>query len=213
MDQVAVDEGGRRAFGIAKDPAIAGELRLPKDPRGLVVLADLPASGGRQGLLADALYDSRIATISLRPDADESESARPIRSRVMSMADRMVAAADWVATQPELAGLSLGLFGAEAAGGAALAAAARRPGTFRAVVSRGGRPDLVAGLSDLHTATLFIVAGHDDPSITINQEAMTRVRGIAELELLPGTAATLAEPGAMRHVAHLARRWFARFLA
>lgn len=190
----------------------AGALHLPADAHGVVLLAGLDAKLERSQMVAEMLHDAGIGTLDLAL-ALPHQDVTPSHAALLSMAQRVVDAGDWVASRPEAAGLPLGVFGSDVAGGAALAAAALRPHMFRAVVSRAGRPELAGSTLDaVRAATLLIVAGHDDPSIVHHQEAMARVRGIAELEIIPGASDTLDEPDTTAHVARLARRWFARFL-
>jgi hypothetical protein len=187
-------------------------FHVPVEVQGVVLIAGLDAKLERSRVVAEMLHQARIGTLDLALALPRQE-ATPSHAALLSMAQRVVAAADWVASRPEAAGLPLGVFGSDVAGGAALAAAAIRPHMFRAVVSRAGRPELAGStLDEVRAATLLIVAGHDDPSIASHQEAMARVRGIAELEIIPGTSDSLDEPDATAQVARLTRRWFTRFL-
>lgn len=208
---IGTELSGQEAIAGITD-AEAGELHVPADAQGIVLLAGVDARLERSRLVAETLHDAGIGTLILA-FATTQAAGLPSHAALLSMAQRVVAAGDWVASRPEAAGLPLGLFGSDVAGGAVLAAAALRPHMFRAVVSRAGRPELAGStLDEVRAATLLIVAGHDDPSIQNHQEAMARVRGIAELEIIPGASDTLDEPGATAHVARLTRRWFARFL-
>jgi dienelactone hydrolase len=65
-----------------------------------------------------------------------------LRFDIAMLVSRLVAASDWLASEPATAALALGYFGASTGAGAALVAAAERPDAVRAIVSRGGRPDL-----------------------------------------------------------------------
>jgi putative phosphoribosyl transferase len=214
MKQAAASEARRRTVDIqAGGRPIAAELHVPRGPRALVVLAGRRQEPAGPDPVAESLHDASIATLELGLNDQPGGPHRASRALVISQAEQVLAAADWVSAQPELAQLPLGVFGARTAGGVALAAAAKRPGVFRAVVSTAGRPDLAPGLDDMHAATLFIVADDDEPSITINQEAMARVRGIAELEVLAGTPDSLTEGASLAYIAQITRRWFARFLS
>lgn len=214
MEDVAGSEARRRAVDIAAGGrSLAARLHVPRRAQGLVLVADGRGDSEVPDLVAAALHAAQIATLELDLGEQVGNFGPASGTVVTSLADQVLAAADWVSAQPELSALPLGIFGSEAAGGIALAAAARRPGMFRAVVTKAGRPDLALGPSDIHSATLLLVAGHDDPALLVNQEAMARVRGIAELEILPGPADSLEEGPALAHVARITRRWFARFLS
>jgi pimeloyl-ACP methyl ester carboxylesterase len=101
------------------------------------------------------------------------------------------------------------LFGASTGAAAALAAAAERPDAVKAVVSRGGRPDLAGDdLPSVRQPTLLIVGGRDTVVLRLNQEAMARLAGETRLEIVPGASHLFPEPGALEHVARLATDWF-----
>jgi hypothetical protein len=213
MDRATTPDSASSPAVSLRRAEVAGVFHVPADAQGVVVVAGLDTKLERTRVLTEVLHDARIGTLDVSLAIPDSSDA-PSHAVLISMAERVVAAADWVASQPEAAGLPLGVFGSDVAGGAALAAAALRPHLFRAVVSRAGRPELAGStLDDVRAATLLIVAGHDDPSIASHQEAMARVRGIAELEIIQGSSDTLDEPNATAHVARLSKRWFARFLS
>lgn len=186
-----------------------GELRIPSEPHGVVMIAgDDEASRVVQGIL----HDAHFATLQL--SSGEAEADAPSALQVRRRTQRLLDAVDLVAGHPELAGLATGIFAAAASGGAALAAAAERPGAFRALVLRDGHPRVTGRILDaVRAATLLIVDGQDDRSIALNQEMMTRVNGIAELEILPNAPGMHEDPMTLAHVAQLARRWFDRFLS
>jgi dienelactone hydrolase len=123
------------------------------------------------------------------------------------------AAADWARSRDDLRTLPIGCFGASTGAAAALIAAAERPATIAAVVSRGGRPDLAGeALARVEAPTLLIVGGHDEPVIEMNRDAMRQMHAHVELEIVPGATHLFEEPGALEEVASLAVRWFARYL-
>jgi putative phosphoribosyl transferase len=129
------------------------------------------------------------------------------------LADRLLAATEWLQQQPETRMLRIGYFGASTGAGAALQAAARAPEAVGAIVSRGGRPDLAgAYLSRVRTPTLLIVGGWDAPVIGMNEAALAQLRCLKELVIVPGATHLFEEPGTLEEVAHLARQWFQRHL-
>jgi dienelactone hydrolase len=185
-----------------------GELHVPDLPQGLVVVANDGEASCE--IMAEALHEAHFATLQLATGAAGDDSGS--HASVKALRDQLLAATDWIGACPELAGLPIGLFGTDAGGTAALAAATERPTVFRAVVSRDGRPVLAgSALQELRAATLLIVGDQDDASVAFSQDAMARVQGIAEIEILAATDA-LDEAGTSAHVARLARRWFERFL-
>ncbi len=202
----------------------AGEVRLPgdltvvPDALGIVVFAHGSGSSRfspRNRFVAEVLQDAAIATLLMDlltadEEAVDSRTAR-LRFDIPLLADRVVTASDWVKAAPDLHGLPLGLFGASTGAAAALVAAAQRPETICAVVSRGGRPDLAGdALKRVCAPTLMIVGGDDTPVIEMNQSAMDRMQADTRLDIIPGATHLFSEPGALERVAHLAAEWFDR---
>jgi putative phosphoribosyl transferase len=211
--------------GLVRVPAagamLEGNLAIPPNTSGVVLFAHGSGSSRhspRNRAVARALNEGGLATllVDLLTPAEESvdEQTGQLRFDIGLLADRLVDAADWLTANEETGSLPIGLFGASTGGGAALVAAAQRPNTVRAVVSRGGRPDLAgAALSRVRAPTLLIVGGRDHAVIELNREAFERLRCEKKLEIVPGATHLFEEPGALEEVARLARDWFRRFLA
>jgi len=161
---------------------------------------------GRLGtLLLDLLTEHED-----RADATTAE----FRFDIPLLTDRLVASIDWAQAHPQTSSLPVGLFGASTGAAAALIAAARRSAKIRAVVSRGGRPDLAEDSLDEVTApTLLIVGGRDDVVIELNKQAFARLKGPKELQIVAGATHLFEEPGALKTVSRLAREWFTGHLA
>src|SRR5204863_5108854 len=129
------------------------------------------------------------------------------------LAERTTGVIDWLTESARTASLPLGLFGASTGAGAALIAAAQRPQPIRAVVSRGGRPDLAeAALERVTAPILLIVGGRDEPVIELNRRALDRLSGPRALQIVPGATHLFEEPGALQEVARLATNWFVDYL-
>jgi pimeloyl-ACP methyl ester carboxylesterase len=140
--------------------------------------------------------------------------SRRYRFDIELLADRLAGAIDWLAGQPTTRGLPIGLFGASTGAAAALRAAAARPELVKAVVSRGGRPDLAGdALAIVRAPTLLIVGADDTPVIPLNEAARQRLRAPAEIVLVPGASHLFEEPGTLAEASALARDWFLRHLA
>ena len=197
-----------------------GDLSLPGDTRGLVVFAHGSGSSRhsrRNRAVAEVLQHGRLGTLLLDLLTDREElvdaTTAEFRFDIPLLADRLVAAIDWAQAHPETASLAIGVFGASTGAAAALIAAARRPAAVRAVVSRGGRPDLAEdSLEQVAAPTLLIVGGRDDVVIELNKEAFARLREPKELRIVPGATHLFEEPGALDQVSRLAREWFERYL-
>ncbi len=125
---------------------------------------------------------------------------------------RLGAATRWAGSQAEARALRLGYFGASTGAAAALWAAAGNP-SVRAIVSRGGRPDLAGTrIPEVRAPTLLIVGGDDDVVLRLNREAATAMQCPWELVVIPGATHLFEEPGAMDRVADHAAAWFERHL-
>jgi len=192
------------------------DLRMPEHPFALVIFAHGSGSSrlsARNRQVAEALDDAGLATLLLDLLTREEESVdqftREFRFDIARLGRRMIAAADWAVEQPDLRSLPLGYFGASTGAAAALIAAAERPGRSRAVVSRGGRPDLAgAALPLVQAPTLLIVGGNDEPVIELNDEARRQMQAQTVLEIVPGATHLFEEPGTLAQVSRLAIDWF-----
>ncbi|HKG17191.1 MAG TPA: dienelactone hydrolase family protein [Solirubrobacteraceae bacterium] len=213
--------GDARAVSIpVGSAALEGDLMLPAGARGAVAFAHGSGSGRhspRNRLVADELSNAGFATVllDLLTVEEEREDLRTARLRfdIGLLAERVVHAVDWLARAAATAHLPVGLFGASTGAAAALVAAAARPRSVRAVVSRGGRPDLAgAALPDVAAPTLLIVGGADTPVIEMNRDAMRAMSCERGLEIVPGATHLFEEPGTLESVARLAGDWFARHL-
>ena len=200
---------------------LEGTLGLPPDPLGIVLFAHGSGSSrhsSRNRHVAQVLRNAGIATLLFDLLTREEEEAERytahLRFDIRLLADRLVAAADWVGQQPETHALPIGYFGASTGGGAALVAAAEQPRVVRAVVSRGGRPDLAGdALPRVQAPTLLIVGGDDAPVIAMNEEARRRMTAPVELVIVPGATHLFEEPGTLEEVARHASAWFHRHLS
>jgi dienelactone hydrolase len=146
---------------------------------------------------------------------EEMADARTGRLRfdIPFLSARLVEATRWVMDQADVRGLGLGCFGASTGAAAALVAAANLKGVFRAVVSRGGRPDLAGdSLEHVPSPTLLIVGGDDHPVLELNQEAYRRLRCEKSLRVIPKASHLFEEPGTLETAAKLASEWFAQHL-
>jgi pimeloyl-ACP methyl ester carboxylesterase len=171
----------------------------------------------RNRYVAQALNEGGLGTllIDLLTAAEEREDARTGRLRfdIALLAARVVGASDWLARNTATAHLPIGYFGASTGAAAALVAAAERPDDVRAVVSRGGRPELaIPALNRVQAPTLLIVGGEDVPVIEMNREALKHLEVEKRLEIIPGATHLFEEPGTLEEVARLAREWFQEHL-
>jgi putative phosphoribosyl transferase len=211
-----------RAITIPAEGAqLAGDLTLPDAAVGLVVFAHGSGSGRhspRNRQVAAGLAEAGMATLlmDLLTEAEEDVDlrTRELRFDIPLLADRMVSAIDRLQHDPSTGRLPVGCFGASTGAAAAVIAAARRPGRVRAVVSRGGRPDLAGEeLASVGAPTLLIVGGADPVVIDLNREAQEQLRCETRLEIVEGASHLFEEPGKLERVTELARDWFLAHLA
>jgi dienelactone hydrolase len=185
----------------------------------LVVFAHGSGSGRRSPrnrAVATRLQEGGFGTLLLDLLTEEEEEWEQrggrLRFDVDQLADRLIAAVDWVDGRVEPPP-RMGYFGASTGAAAALVAAVRQGERISAVVSRGGRPDLAGDALPLVTVpTLLIVGGRDRAVRELNQEALSRLRAPAHLEVVPGATHLFEEPGTLQQVADLAVTWLARYL-
>ena len=204
----------------ADDIVLNGDLAIPADARGLVVFAHGSGSGRhspRNRAVAQELFDARLATLLLDlltgDEEQTDEVTAEFRFDIPLLAVRVVTAIDWATAHAPTAVLPLGVFGASTGAAAALVAAAKRPARVRAVVSRGGRPDLADSALEIVTApTLLIVGGRDEVVLRVNRQALSRLGGPKQLQVVPGATHLFEEPGALDRVARLATDWFGEHL-
>jgi putative phosphoribosyl transferase len=199
---------------------LAGDLTLAEPAIGVVAFAHGTGSGRRSPRnrqVAAHLVGSSLSTmlLDLLTEVEETVDARTreLRFDIGLLARRFTAALDWLAGQEATAGLPIGCFGASTGAAAALIAAARRPDLVRAVVSRGGRPDLAGPeLAAVTAPTLLIVGGDDPVVLDLNRQAQARLRCRSRLEVVEGATHLFEEPGALGRVADLACAWFLQHL-
>jgi putative phosphoribosyl transferase len=214
----------RNAPGVqiaVRSATLHGDLTIPDGATGIVLFAHgsgSSRSSPRNRWVARCLTEAGLATLLfdlLTPaEGEVDEQTREYRFDIELLADRLVEVTDWIAARPELERLNVGYFGASTGAAAALIAAARRPEVVRAVVSRGGRPDLAApALEQVRAPTLLIVGGLDHAVIGMNEEALARLRTEKSLEIVPGATHLFAEEGTLERVARLAADWFMKHLA
>lgn len=198
---------------LTKGPlSLEGTLRLPAQALGMVVFAHGSGSGRfspRNNFVARHLQQGRVATLLidlLTPD--EAEDRRKVFD-INLLADRVLSAKAWLEQDARTKGLGIGYFGASTGAGAALQAAARDPSSIRAIVSRGGRPDLAEPYIPSVTApTLLIVGGDDERVIEMNHVAYRLLSCPKRLVIVPGASHLFEEPGTLEEVAEHALIWF-----
>jgi putative phosphoribosyl transferase len=196
---------------------VEGMLEIPEPAVGLVLFAHGSGSSRhspRNNYVASVLRDAGVGTLLmdlLTPEEDRDYSRR---FDIGLLTERLLDAARWAAAQDATKHLPLGFFGASTGAAAALEAAAKLGTATRAVVSRGGRPDLASGqaLARVTAPTLLLVGGYDGGVIDLNQLAYDQLRCKKEMVIVPGATHLFEEPGTLEAVASRAAGWFAEHL-
>jgi dienelactone hydrolase len=190
-----------RAGGVVLFAHGSGSSRL--SPRNQMVAARLQDAG-----LSTVLVD--LLTLD-EERAEERGAAR--RFDIGLLAGRLAGLVDWLGTQPDAARRPVGLFGASTGAAAALVAAAERPGAVRAIVSRGGRPDLAGDAGARVRAPTLLIVGQRDPVVVrLNEQAAAVLTAPCEIRVVPRATHLFPEPGALAQVAGWAAEWFRRYL-
>jgi putative phosphoribosyl transferase len=191
---------------------LPGDLTLPADAKGIVVFAHGSGSSRqspRNRFVARALNEHGFATLLFDLLTQQEELNRANVFDVELLGGRLAEATVWLQSGPLAGQLPVGYFGASTGAAAALWAAAELGARIRAVLSRGGRPDLAKPrLAEVTAPTLLIVGGRDPVVIQLNREAQAHLRCENRLEIVPGATHLFEEPGALERVIELALGWF-----
>jgi len=199
---------------------LEGELSLPENARGLVVFAHGSGSSRmspRNQFVARSLRGAGLGTLLLdlltQDEELEDFETRGFRFDISLLASRLGDAWRWAEGASETRALPAGFFGASTGAAAALVAAARIGEGVRAIVARGGRPDLAgAALPAVRSPALFVVGGKDETVLRLNELALAELRVPKNLAVVPGATHLFEEPGALDRVAALACDWFEKWL-
>jgi putative phosphoribosyl transferase len=218
---VKVAHEERNAVKIHSDNAtVNGNLEVPAGAGAIVLFAHGSGSSRfspRNTYVAEVMNKQGIATLLIDLlTADEEavdEYTGQFRFDVNLLAGRLVDSTRWLKTNPATAKLTVGYFGASTGAAAALIAAAQLPREIKAVVSRGGRPDLAGkSLGEVKAPTLLIVGGDDVEVLELNRQALKLVSAEKRLEIVPGATHLFEEPGKLQQAAELAIAWFLKHL-
>jgi putative phosphoribosyl transferase len=197
---------------------LEGLLDLPAPARGIVVFSHGSGSGRhspRNRYVAGELVRAGLATLLLDLLTPEEDADTRRRFDIALLSERLADAVRYVRTAASTQALPVGLFGASTGAASALRVAARMPDEVKAVVSRGGRPDLAGDtlLALVGAPTLLVVGGEDHEVIRLNRLAERCLRCEKQLAIVPGATHLFEEPGTLEQVARLASDWFLRHLS
>ena len=195
---------------------LKGNLVTPKNSIGLVIFSHGSGSSRlspRNNFVAEVLQKNDLATLLFDLLTEDEDSVYKNRFDIDLLTLRLIDVTQWVQQQKETKNLSLGYFGASTGAASALRAAAFYEKTIRAVVSRGGRPDLdLNDINKVTAATLLIVGGNDEVVIELNKKAYQKLQCQRKLEIIPNASHLFEEPGKLNEVAQISASWFAMYL-
>ena len=193
-----------------------GNLQVPEHATGLVIFSHGSGSSrhsSRNQYVARVLEKGNFATLlfDLLTPAEDADYRN--RFAIDILTNRLIFVTQWVQKVTPLQHLPIGYFGASTGAASALGAAARLKETIRAVVSRGGRPDLAINhLPEVTAPTLLLVGSFDHPVIPLNEQAYAALKAPRQFKLVPNASHLFEEPGKLEEVAHLALAWFQKYL-
>ena len=199
------------------EKTIEGSLIIPSGAGGIVVFAHGSGSSRhsvRNNYVAAVIRKNNLATFLLDLLTPEEDADYSKRFDIALLAHRLFIATKWLQEQPDTKNLRIGYFGASTGAAAAIQSAAGNADIVKAIVSRGGRPDLAMPYLEKITApTLLIVGGNDEIVIELNIEAYNNLQCDKKLEIVEGATHLFEEPGTLEQVAILAEKWFEKYLA
>ncbi|MGP8217242.1 MAG: dienelactone hydrolase family protein [Bacteroidia bacterium] len=195
---------------------LAGELCVPDNAEGLVIFSHGSGSSRlspRNISVANVMQGREMATLLFDLLTEKEDMLYKTRFDISLLTQRLVETTRWVMEEQDVKGLGIGYFGASTGAASALNAAAFLPNIIKAVVSRGGRPDLAIGvLEHVKAPVLLIVGGLDTSVIELNKEAFEHLQCIKEIKIVPGATHLFGETGKLEEVAFLAADWYKKYL-
>ncbi|MBS0271643.1 MAG: dienelactone hydrolase family protein [Proteobacteria bacterium] len=202
--------------------ALEGNLVIPDNAKNIILFAHGSGSSRlspRNQYVSQVLNQAGMATLLFDLLTKEEEQIEFItaeyRFDIELLTNRLLFATDWVIKNAKTRSLDIGYFGASSGAAAALIASGLRSKNVKAIVSRGGRPDLapVSRLKEVQAPTLLIVGGKDDTVITMNEFAFNNLLCVKKLQIIPGATHLFEEAGTLKKVADAATKWFKKYLS
>ncbi|MES2578191.1 MAG: alpha/beta hydrolase [Bacteroidota bacterium] len=195
---------------------LKGDLIIPENARGIVIFSHGSGSSrfsSRNRMVAELIQKQNIGTFLFDLLTEEEDELYENRFNIDLLSDRLIETTQWLMDYKSTTDLPIGYFGASTGAASALRAAAYFKTKIKAVVSRGGRPDLaITELPQVTAPTLLIVGGLDVAVIGMNKIAYDQLETVKEMKIIPGATHLFEEPGKLLEVAELAMVWYKRYL-
>jgi len=195
---------------------LKGNLSIPENAKGMVIFSHGSGSSRlspRNNYVAKVLNEKGLATLLFDLLTEDEDRIYENRFNIDLITLRLIDVTQWVQNQKDGKDLNIGYFGASTGAASALRAAAFYENDIRAVVSRGGRPDLaMQELNKVTAPTLLIIGGRDPQVIQLNEKAYQELKCHRKLEIVPEASHLFEEPGKLQQVADIAAAWFDMWL-
>ena len=210
-------EIGENVFIPLGSVTLEGRLEVPENADSIIIFSHGRGSSRfspRNKYVAELLNEKGIATLLVDLLTSRESIANSARFDISLLTQRLAGVTHWIQAQPVFRNYHIGFFGASTGAASALGAASLMPGTVKAVVSRGGRPDLAFRALPLVKAPVLLITGSLDDEVTeLNQQALERLSCTKELVVIDGATHLFEEPGKLQEVAEIAGEWFRKHLA
>lgn len=195
---------------------LEGELVIPYQSRSLVIFSHGSGSSrfsSRNNFVANELQQQEISTFLFDLLTKEEDQAFVNRFNIELLFRRLITATNHLMSLPECKDFSIGYFGASTGTASALYAASTLPSQIKAIVSRGGRPDLAIAIAPkVKAPTLLIVGERDEEVLMLNQKTFDVLKCEKALKIVPQATHLFEEPGTLAIAAMLATEWFKKYL-
>lgn len=195
---------------------LKGNLRLAEESKGIILFSHGSGSSRlsiRNNYVASLLFEQGFSSLLFDLLTAKEDIIYENRFNIELLTERLVKVTKWAMNYEEIRKLPIGYFGASTGAASALSAASQMGKSIKAIVSRGGRPDLAMPvLKDIKTPTLLIVGGDDDAVIELNRKAQVAIKGVCELKIVEGATHLFPEAGKLEIVAQLTAEWFDKHL-
>jgi len=197
------------------DVTLGANLAGQEQPKALVIFSHGSGSSRlspRNNYVADILNEHHIATLLTDLLTPEEDEIYENRFNISLLTNRLVMVAEWAIEQISFHELPVGFFGASTGAASALQASVFLENNIKAIVSRGGRPDLAKNLSKVTAPTLLIIGSLDTQVIDLNKQAYDQLTCVKRMEIVNGASHLFEEPGTLDVAANLAMNWFEEHL-
>jgi len=195
---------------------LKGNLRLAQKGTAIILFSHGSGSSKlstRNNYVADILLEKGFSSFLFDLLTKEEDLIYENRFNIELLTERLVNVTKWIKKNPDTKKLTIGYFGASTGAASALYAATQMGTNIKAIVSRGGRPDLaIPILNKVNVPTLLLVGGNDDEVLELNKQAQSLIHGICELDIVEGASHLFEETGKLDIVAKLSSDWFNKYL-